>query len=725
MWLSASNGFGKSTIVEALTFALFGVSYRGGTKLDLRNSRNHPNDLPEDTDIPDVPTEVNLEFDIVERDGFTESYRVERSIYGKKDTIKFTLEKLEDGKWVKQNKRAGFGQDDFEEHILQFSSILFKNVIAMNTQETVPFFKMPADKKRALLEAIISMSLDKWKKATHTKLSDANLQFNIAKSDIEQYTSDINDMENIYKRMVEEKSVNVSLMKQKKSELERELVELHNNVAVYQKSVADLQIVIAEIDSKLSEEYNIDAKLSKLSAVVSVIPMLETARQNANDAKNAFDDAALKLAEYHADELQTEKIAKTKMLNSMIRDASLNAKLNNLNAEIKQTEVAMDEITRTGKSLVAGVPCPMCGKPSTDEDVKKHKEALGVKWKAHKSTLNNLKNQLQTVNAEIESHNAKIANLENEIELLTSKLSNADQFIADTYNPVKSEYNAASRELSRIETMISETGDNVDEIQLEIKQLTETKNGFAKLRTDRDTQMNTLSEYKSQLAVMVMQINDKNSTILDLNKSISDAESTTDDSVAEMASRIEKTKQLKTESEDKLHNASDDMKLCECVNTLCADKGGLKTMVFSMFVPEFNQAVQRNLVKAGLPFVIKFADDMSFTYEPMPGLSRSYVMLSQGQQRKVEFAIAMAFRDFVSLVGNFDVNFISLDEVIDQSTDDNAMRDMMDMVKDFVKDIGGAIVMTHRGSVIADKFDYLLEIQYDGLFSTLGDVKKL
>ena len=45
LWLNAENGFGKSTIIEVLTFVLFGISYRGGKLSDLRNSKNKNSEL--------------------------------------------------------------------------------------------------------------------------------------------------------------------------------------------------------------------------------------------------------------------------------------------------------------------------------------------------------------------------------------------------------------------------------------------------------------------------------------------------------------------------------------------------------------------------------------------------------------------------------------------------------------------------------------------------------
>ena len=94
-WCCGSNGFGKSTIVEAINFALFGDSYRGTNKPDLINTMN-----------PGCELEVELEFKVAQHDRFTgdESwidYRVIRTMKAGtngKTSGKFDLFKLEDGK---------------------------------------------------------------------------------------------------------------------------------------------------------------------------------------------------------------------------------------------------------------------------------------------------------------------------------------------------------------------------------------------------------------------------------------------------------------------------------------------------------------------------------------------------------------------------------------------------------------------------------------------------
>lgn len=175
------------------------------------------------------------------------------------------------------------------------------------------------------------------------------------------------------------------------------------------------------------------------------------------------------------------------------------------------------------------------------------------------------------------------------------------------------------------------------------------------------------------------------------------------------------------QANERWHSASKNIAACNYITGMLSD-GGMKKMVYGLYIDHFNEVVRKNLLRANLPFVIEFDDTMNFKFISAPGYAPSYTMLSQGQRRKVGFAIAMAFRDFVSLVGNFSINFMSLDEVLDISTDNYAMREMLDIVRSMVSDIGCVVVITHRGDAVADKFDHKITVEYDGTYSHMGDV---
>lgn len=715
-WLHGDNGFGKSAIVEAMTFALLGISYRGGKKEELRNTKNA---------ATGSPTSVILTFDTVDPPEEPESYRITRTISGKKSTTKFVIEKMIEGVWIEQNTRAGLSQQDFEEKVLQFNEVLFKNVIAMNTQETLPFFMLPAAKKRELLESIISMSLDAWKKANNKRLSESNISFSIAESDIQQLSSEISELELIYQQMKEERSTNLEQMKvdlQTYTDQSTELNRKYNERTAKKQEVSD---ELAAIRAELLTESKVDNRIAEIKETFSGVEQLATAKRAVEEAKAAYEklesDIAESVAEY--------KQAKSDMAHyrEMINEEDQNKRSLERQLAKKETEHNMmvakrDGYTKIAESFVVGTPCPTCGHISDESDVERHKNALREQWKeANKS--------VKELNAELTKLNNAIEESQKLIDEYEQKEANAFGDVTtfeETIEPVQTEaYAAITVATNNYNKLLKMTKDfDTDTAKAELVELEAKKKTYPALReqyTEKNTEWSEISQSLSDINGTLVHVYNE---IERLKADIEKAENNTDDAIAVMESKINKNRGMLKDAYDRLHKASDTIAICNLITQVCADNG-MKKMVFSMFVPAFNKAVQRNITKANLPFVVTFNDAMDYEFQTLPGLSPSYTMLSQGQKRKLGFAISMAFRDFVSLVGNFNVNFLSLDEVLDISTDDHSMRDMLDLAKLMLADIGCAVIITHRGKVVADKFDFQQEVMNNGMYSRLGDLKPM
>lgn len=717
-WVHGDNGFGKSTIVEAMTFALLGTSYRGGTKADLRNSKNFNPEEPEKA----PPTVVELVFDIENPPNPTESYRVTRTISGAKSTIKFVLEKLEGETWVAQNKRAGFTQQDFEENVLQFNDVLFKNVIAMNTQETQPFFMLPAAKKRELLESIISLSLDKWKKANGKKASDAKLAFTVAESDIKQISGEISELNAIYNKMKSEHASNIAQMKSDYSTLLEDIAKKSAECDSKEELVNSLRTEVRALNTKLAKEREVDAKMADINEKMSAVQLLADANEVANEKKEALAALSKELdpkfsarGTYQgeltivADDLLNEQ-KKLQMIADEIKEC-------NIQIRLKQKE--LDKIAEEGKSFVVGKPCPTCGHVATEEEVNTHKDALRAKWKSASKELAPLKTGLADLEETSTRQQQKIDDLGAKLKDLNGKIDEINRIDNEVFKPAQTAFNMALLTVAKYERKLD--GADVEGLTNELEACKKEKAKFPKLRDEYTAKTEALNaavgEYSAvDEAVRQMQLNAEK-----LKADIEKAESADDDSIAVMEKKIQKNKEMLADAKQRRADNSDTMALCDAITQICADDG-MKKMIFGMFVPTFNKIVARNLAKAGLPFIVKFGDAMDYTFHTLPGLSPNYTMLSQGQKRRLGFAVSMAFRDFVSMVGNFNVNFLSLDEVLDISTDDTAMHEMLDLAKLMMADIGCAMIITHRGKVVADKFDYHLEVSYNGMYSRLGDI---
>ena len=714
-WLYGDNGFGKSTIVEAMTFALLGVSYRGGTKADLRNTKN----------INGCSTYVMLTFDVVDPPADPISYRVIRTISGAKSTVKFELEMLENGEWVLQNKRAGLGQKDFEDNILQFNEVLFKNVIAMNTQETLPFFMLPAQKKRELLEAIINMSMDKWKKANSTRSSEAQLAFSMAESDIKQFTAEIQQLTVIYKQMKSEKTQNLATLKENRDNINKDLAEIKSKYTDLKTQCQESFAKINDMKRKLSKESEINEDILAVEQKMCMLPVLSSKENELSAAKQAFDDVKIKLKPiFDAGDAAVERneAIETEIseINGKIRQAD--GSINSLKVQMGMAQAELDRIKNEAASVSVGSKCPTCGHELTAEEVESHKAELRVKYKSTHTEYKTVAAQHDEAERSKNELNESIATLKEEQQSLVPAYNAATEARTGEYHDAEMLVSHLQREVDNYHRMLN--GVDIESLKAEKERLVAELATFADIRDQYTAANAEYNDANAEYSKLGGQIGMMESQLSSIEAEITKAESNTDDAIAAMAEKIRTTKAMLASASVRLHDASDTIEICKTIANIVSDSG-MKKMVFGMFVPAFNKAVQRNINKAGLPFVVEFDDAMNYTFKTLPGLAPNYVMTSQGQKRRLGFAVSMAFRDFVSLVGNFNVNFLSLDEVLDISTDDNGMRNMMDIARTMSEDIGCTVVVTHRGQVVADKFDYKVGVNYDGMYSHLSDIQPM
>ena len=130
------NGEGKSTMLDALTFALFGKPFRNINKPQLINSINGKNAL------------VTIEFDVG-----TTSYKVVRGI--KPNVFEIHC----NGQLVNQDSAAKDYQKLLEQQILKLNYKTFTQVVILGSASFVPFMQLPAWQRREVIEDILDISV--------------------------------------------------------------------------------------------------------------------------------------------------------------------------------------------------------------------------------------------------------------------------------------------------------------------------------------------------------------------------------------------------------------------------------------------------------------------------------------------------------------------------------------------------------------------------------------
>jgi len=259
------NGTGKTTIVNALSYALFGTALTNIKKDNLINKINNKNML------------VTLAFD---KDGV--QYRIERG--RKPNILQFYVndEAQETGETDDAQGDMRETQKDLDE-LLGMSHDMFKHVVALNTY-TEPFLSMRANDQRAIIEQLLGITILSEKAETLKELirqtKDAITQEN---ANIEATKKSNEGIQKSIDSLLTKQS---AWNKQRDSDLEkigRAIVELES---------VDIEAELAKhSDLKIFEE-----KTAKLRSLNKERATLESAIAQAERSVTKYNAELMKLA---------------------------------------------------------------------------------------------------------------------------------------------------------------------------------------------------------------------------------------------------------------------------------------------------------------------------------------------------------------------------------------------------------------------------------------------
>lgn len=131
-----TNGAGKSTVLDALTFVLFNKPFRKINKPQLVNSTNEKD------------CRVEIDFNVGTRE-----YRVVRGI---KPSI---FEIYIDGKMMNQDAATADQQKYLENNILKLNYKSFTQIVILGSSTFVPFMQLPAAGRREVIEDILDIRI--------------------------------------------------------------------------------------------------------------------------------------------------------------------------------------------------------------------------------------------------------------------------------------------------------------------------------------------------------------------------------------------------------------------------------------------------------------------------------------------------------------------------------------------------------------------------------------
>src|SRR5210317_958016 len=173
------NGAGKSTMLDAISFGLFGKPHRNITKPQLLNSINNKQCV------------VEVEFSV----GQTE-YKVVRGIKPGKFEI------YKNDQMFNQESHAKEYQKMLEQNILKLNHKSFHQVVVLGSSSFIPFMQLPAGHRRDVIEDLLdinvfskmNMLLREQTNTLKEQIKDINYNIDIQKNKIETQTKYIRDI---------------------------------------------------------------------------------------------------------------------------------------------------------------------------------------------------------------------------------------------------------------------------------------------------------------------------------------------------------------------------------------------------------------------------------------------------------------------------------------------------------------------------------------------------
>ena len=326
------NGAGKTTMLDALTFVLYGKPFRNINLPQLVNSINGKDCV------------VEIEFT-----SNGSKYKVTR---GQAPKV-FLIEK--DGKAVDQTANAKDYQAILEGQILKMNYKTFCQVVILGSTNYVPFMRLPAADRRNIVENLLDIDVfSKMNEALKSRLTSSKEELRGVESQIATIKLKTEHKADLIKKIEEKSDTQLESYKKSATEEQEALQTLLERKATLQSEIAALAESVASVDKQRD----------------SISQMTALRKQMQGNAKKAQDERAFyeqneecpvckhDLSEEFRQEMigkkesrETELALALQKMNQMLEDAR--TKLDIANVVVKQMEDKRQESHKTDSAIAS------------------------------------------------------------------------------------------------------------------------------------------------------------------------------------------------------------------------------------------------------------------------------------------------------------------------------------------------------------------------------------
>jgi DNA repair exonuclease SbcCD ATPase subunit len=226
-----------------------------------------------------------------------------------------------------------------------------------------------------------------------------------------------------------------------------------------------------------------------------------------------------------------------------------------------------------------------------------------------------------------------------------------------------------------------------------------------------------LAKAERYLDVTEMSINNE---LKDIKAEIKVKEAAIEKIKADSGDLDEESKKLKQIAENALKlitrkNELSEQKQLQEISLVLLKDNGIKTAIIREYLPVLNKLINKYLNI--FDFFVNFNLDESFS-EVIKSRGRdefSYASFSEGEKKRLDLAILLAFRQIAAMKNSAKVNLIIFDEVVDSSLDLEARAKFTELLSSL--NDSNVFVISHTDTS-PEAYDSVIRVEKHGDFST-------
>ena len=348
------NGAGKSTVLDALCFALFGKPFRTISKSQLVNTVNA------------METVVEIEFSIASR-----KYKVIRSIKPNKFEI------WQNGKMLNQEANNRDYQKILEQQILKLNYRSFTQVVILGSSTFIPFMQLKARFRREVVEDLLDIKI----------FSMMNM---LLKQRLKDLVIELQEVEYNYKLSSEKITMQESYIKDIKNNagviIGSKQNDYHSNSVSLDEKINDKKVLEENqktLFESVTDQINVESKDVKLKDIRSTL--IEKKKEKDTMIKFLSENEDCPACEQHIDKDFKDKMIDIKKVESNdILDG-----LYKMESELDKTKNRLDEISGI-TSNIQDNSIKIAQLNTSIKELEKYQERLSNEIsELEKSTVNN------------------------------------------------------------------------------------------------------------------------------------------------------------------------------------------------------------------------------------------------------------------------------------------------------------------------------------------------